>query len=122
MKKMIIMAALLGAISVGSSFAQQPVDSTRRMSQNRPMQGGMRNLTPVEEKDLPSTITATVKDKYPDATIRRAGKGEKGAYLVVVADKQDSRTLLHFDEKGTLLNERKMPAHSGDGRGKRGRR
>ncbi|QKZ13289.1 hypothetical protein [Spirosoma sp. KUDC1026] len=121
MKKVIIMAALLGAISVGSSFAQQ-VDSTRRMSQNRPMRGGMRNLTPVEVKDLPSAVAATVKDKYPDATIRRAGKGEKGAYLVVVTDKQDSRTLLHFDEKGTLLNERKMPAHPGGGRSKRGRR
>jgi hypothetical protein len=122
MKKMIITAALLITISAGSSFAQHQVDSTRRMSQNRPMRGGMRNLTPVDAKDLPAAITSTVKDKYPDATIRRAGKGEKGAYVVVVADKQDSRTLLRFDEKGTLLNERKMPAHPGGGRGKRGSR
>jgi hypothetical protein len=121
MKKVIIMAALLGAVSIGTGFAQQ-VDSTQRTSQNRPMRGGMRNLTPVDAKDLPSAITATLKDKYPDATIRRAGKGEKGIYLVVVVDNQDSRTLLHFDEKGTLMNERKMPAHPGGGRGKRGRR
>ena len=120
MKKVIALAALLGTFSIGQSFAQQTeaaqTPSTSAQG-DRPMRGqGMRNMTAVEAKDLPAAITASIKEKYPDATVRRTGKDDKGLYHVVVVDKADARTMLVYDEKGTLTEERQMPARQG-GRG-----
>jgi hypothetical protein len=112
MNKVIVMAALLGAFSIGQSFAQQTTEPTQSAQAGQPepgRRGQFRNMTPVEAKDLPTAIASTVKDKYPDATIRRSAKDDKGKYIVVVTDKQDARTMLLFDEKGALTAERQLP-------------
>ncbi|GAB3553780.1 hypothetical protein [Spirosoma fluminis] len=112
MNKVIVMAALLGTFSVGQSFAQQATEPTQSAQTGQPgpgRRGQFRNMTPVEAKDLPAAIASTVKDKYPDATIRRSAKNDQGKYVVVVTDKQDARTMLLFDEKGALTTERQLP-------------
>ncbi len=117
MKKVILAASLLAALTITQSFAQdQPRREGRRDSTNRGgSRGGMmRDMTQVEEKDLPQAIKDYIKKEFASAEFRRAGKNTEGQYMVMLTE-GEKRQMLTFDAKGVFVSKREMQGRPGGG-------
>lgn len=120
MKKVIMLAGILATLSMAQSFAQdQPRQGGRRDSTMRGGgQGGrggmMRDLTQVEQKDLPTSIQDYIKKEYANAEFRRAGKNTDGQYMVVLTE-GEKRQVLTFDAQGVFVSKREMQGRPGGG-------
>ena len=120
MKKVIMLAGILATLSMTQSFAQeQPRQGGRRDTTMRGGggQGGggmMRDLTMVEQKDLPKAILDYIKKEFASAEFRRAGKNKDGQYIVMLTD-GEKRQALTFDAQGVFVSKREMQGRPGGG-------
>ncbi len=74
--------------------------------------GKKAKLTAVATADLPASITAYIKSKYPTATISKAGKNDLGEFFVGITTTVGTvttKTHLLFDAKGVFVKELAKP-------------
>ena len=119
MKKVILLAGILATLSLTQSFAQdQPRqgggrrDTTMRGGGQGGRGGMMRDMTQVEQKDLPQAIQDYLKKEYASAEFRRAGKSTEGQYMVVMTQ-GEKREILTFDAQGVFVSKREMQGRPG---------
>ncbi len=71
-------------------------------------------LTEIDEADLPAAASAYIVANYADATLKFAGKGEKGNIVVALMLTDGTHKGLIFDSAGALVKElsRKYKEHA----------
>lgn len=114
MQKTLIATALLFALFVTNANAQNRRGNRAGSDTTTGQAGGrFRQMEPVTQADLPTSVLPYIKATYPAAEVRRVAKDKEGKFYVMLVDASKARKLLVTSSTGDILQTRDMPANMG---------